>query len=264
MHKVCVNGLSEAVDPCRLSFQLLATRRYMLDNELTISEFLPGAVSRPSLQNAVMPYFTNPPAVSYENGTAVFSAEKEKAAEGTLFVGAFYPGIHLSADVQSLSPGSAALMEIAPYDGSFRLRVLAQPERTVGFEQLCNGKQLDAKVECKGTVPPPPFRLSAIVAGPTVLVTVRKNDTVSFLASAALADEPDIRKKTFAGFLKCTAGASLPPGGRAVLKRAAVSLTAGVGQADFRIVTEGPSCRPYLENGRMFCTFSARAGLNRI
>lgn len=257
----CKMKSAEAVDPCRLSFQLLATRRYMLDNELTISEFVPGAVSRPSLQNAVMPYFTNPPAVSYENGTAVFSADKEKAAEGTLFVGAFYPGIHLSADVQNLSRGSAALMEIAPYDGSFRLRVHAQPEREVGFEQLCNGKQLDAKVECKGTVPSPPFRLSAIVAGPTVLVTVRKNDTVSFLASVALADEPDIRKKSFAGYLKCTAGASLPPGGQAVLKRAAVTLTAGVGQADFRIVTEGPSCRPYLENGRMFCTFSARAGL---
>ena len=252
---------AEAVDPCRLSFQLLATRRYMLDNELTISEFVPGAVPRPSLQNAVMPYFTEIPAVSYENGTAVFSADKEKAAEGTLFVGAFYPGIHLSADVQSLSPGSAVLMEIAPYDGSFRLRVLAQPDRKVGFEQIFNGKKLDAKMECKGTVPPPPFRLSAIVAGPTVLVTVRKNDTVSFLASAALAGEPDIRKKCFAGYLKCSAGAKLPPGGRAVLKRAAVSLTAGVGQADFRIVTEGPSCRPYLENGRMFCTFSARAGL---
>ena len=61
----------------------------MLDNELTISEFVPGAVSRPSLQNAAMPYFTEAPAISYENGTAVFSADKKKAAEGTLFVGAF-------------------------------------------------------------------------------------------------------------------------------------------------------------------------------
>ena len=155
----------------------------MLDNELTISEFVPGAVSRPSLQNAVMPYFTEAPTVSYENGTAVFSTGEDHAAEGTLFVGAFYPGIHLSADVQSLSSGSAALMEIAPYDGSFRLRVLAKPDRKVGFEQIFNGKKLDAKMECKGTVPPPPFSLSAIVAGPTVLVTVRKNDTVSFLAS---------------------------------------------------------------------------------
>ena len=261
MTSPCKMKSAGTVDPCRLSFQLLATRRYMLDNELTISEFVPGAVARPSLQNAVMPYFTEAPAVSYENGTAVFSADKGKAAEGTVFVGAFYPGIHLSADVQSLSSGSAALMEIAPYDGSFRLRVLAQPDRKVGFEQICNGKKLDAKVESRGMVPLPPFRLSAIVAGPTVLVTVRKNDTVSFLASVALADEPDIRRKSFAGYLKCSAGASLPPGGMAVLKRAAVSLTAGVGQADFRIVTEGPSCRPYLENGRMFCTFSARAGL---
>ncbi len=100
------------IDPCQLQFQLLATRRYMLDKELTISELVPGAVSRPSLQNPVMPSLTEAPAVSYENGTAVFSADKEKAAEGTVFVGAFYPGIHLSADVQSLSSGSAALMEI--------------------------------------------------------------------------------------------------------------------------------------------------------
>ena len=256
----CKMKLSETIDPCHLSFRLLATRRYMLDNELTISELVPGAVARPSLQNPVMPYCTNAPAVSFENGTAVFSAGK-KQAEGTLFVGAFYPGIHLSADVRSLTPGSAALLEIAPYDGSFRLRISAEPGKAAVFEQTLDGKRLDAQVQNGPTVPPPPFRLSSIVAGPTVLVTIRKNNTVSFLASAALADEPDIRKKSFAGYLKCSAGATLPPGGQAVLERAAVSLSAGVGQADFRIVTEGPGCRPYLENGRMFCTFSARAGL---
>lgn len=261
MPEVCVNGSAEAVDPCRLSFRLLATRRYMLDNELTISELVPGAVARPSLQNAMMPYHTSVPDVSFENGTAVFSAQNGQPAEGTLFVGAFHPGIHLSADVRSLTPGSAALLEIAPYDGSFRLRILAEPGKAAVFEQTLDGKRLDAKVQTGQTVPPPPFRLSAIVAGPTVLVTVRKNDTVSFLASAALADEPDIRRKSFAGYLKCAAGASLKPGGQAVLERAAVALTAGVGQADFRIVTDGPGCRPYMENGRMFCTFSARAGL---
>lgn len=47
-------------DPCELQFRLLATRRYMLDNELTISELVPGAAARPSLQNAMMPYCTDP------------------------------------------------------------------------------------------------------------------------------------------------------------------------------------------------------------
>ena len=251
---------SKNADPSRLQFRLLATRRYMLDNELTISELVPGAVARPSLQNAMMPYCTRTLDVSFENGTVVFSANKGQAAEGTLFVGAFYPGIHLSADVRRLS-NAAVLLDIAPYDGSFRLRVCALPGKTVEFEQTFNGIKLATKVDNPQTVPPPPFRLSVIVAGPTVLVACRKENVVRFMASISLADEPDIRKKSFAGYLKCAVGAALKPGGEAVLEHAAVSLTAGVGQADFRIVTDGPSCRPYMENGRMFCTFSARAGL---
>ena len=252
---------SRVVDPCALQFRLLATRRYMLDNELMLSELIPGAVARPSLQNALMPYCTMPPSISFENGAVVFSDNNGQTAEGVLFVGAFHPGIHFSADVQSLSDGSAALMDIAPYDGSFRLRVRAQPDHPVEFEETLNGQRLDAKADNAQLVPQPPFRLSAIVAGPTVLIAVRKNGTVRFLASVALADEPDIRRKQFAGYLKCAVGAALPPNGQAVFGGASTALTAGVGQADFRIVTDGPGCRPYMENGRMFCTFSARAGL---
>lgn len=38
-----------------------------------------------------------------------------------------------------------------------------------------------------------------------------------------------------------------------------VSLSAGIGQADTRFVTRGRTNRPYVENGRMYFTFSARA-----
>lgn len=208
------------VDPCALQFRLLATRRYMLDNELTLSELVPGAVARPSLQNALMPYCTTPPSISFENGTVVFSEGNGQPAEGVLFVGAFFPGIHFSADVQSLSDGSAALLDIAPYDGSFRLRVRAQPDHPVEFEETSNGQRLDVKIDNPQVIPTPPFRLSAVVAGPTVLLAVRKNDTVRFLASVALADEPDIRQKQFAGYLKCAVGATVPPNGQAVVGRA--------------------------------------------
>ena len=43
-------------DPTKLEFKLLATRRFMLDNEVMLSEFVPGASARPSLQNPLMPY----------------------------------------------------------------------------------------------------------------------------------------------------------------------------------------------------------------
>ena len=249
-------------DPTKLEFKLLATRRFMLDNEVMLSEFVPGESARPSLQNPLMPYCAAPlPKLAYGKGAVTFSAPAGAAAEGVLFVGAFHPGVHFSADVQSLSEGSAAVLCIAPYDGSFRACVRAEPGKPVAFEQSFEGKKLDAKLDNPQIVPAPPFRLSAVVAGPTILIAVRKDGDVRYLGSVALVEDPDIRRRDFAGWLKCAAGASLPPGGTASLTRAAVTLTAGVGQADFRIVTDGPSCRPYMENGRIFCTFSARAGL---
>jgi hypothetical protein len=249
------------IDPTRLEFKLLATRRFMLDNEVNISEFVPGESARPSLQNPLMPYCTNAaPKLAYGNGSVTLSTTGE-AAEGVLFIGAFHPGVHFSAEFRSLSPGASAVLCIAPYDGSFRSCVRAEPGRPVVFEQSLNGKPLPARLDEPQVVPPAPFRLSAVVAGPTLLIAVRKDGDVRYLGSVALADEPDIRRRDFAGSLKCAAGVALPPGGKAEIGRAAVTLTAGVGQADFRIVTDGPGCRPYMENGRIFCTFSARAGL---
>ena len=43
-------------DPTKFEFKLLATRRFMLDNEVMLSEFVPGESARPSLQNPLMPY----------------------------------------------------------------------------------------------------------------------------------------------------------------------------------------------------------------
>lgn len=249
------------IDPVKLQFKLLATRRYMLDNELTLAELVPGAVPRPSLQHSLMPYCTKAPEISFEKELLHFSEQKGESAEGVLFTGAFFPGVHFSTEVKELSPGSAAILDIAPYDGSFRLRVRAEEGKKIGFEETFQGKTLEIRMDNAQKVPPAPFTLSAITAGSTILLTARKDDCVQFLASIALAEEPDIRRRDFMGFLKCAAGAFLPPYGKAVLGRSAVSLTAGVGQADFRIVTDGPSCRPYVENGRYFCTFSARAGL---
>jgi hypothetical protein len=241
----------------------MATRRFMLDNEVIISELVPGTVARPSLQNAMMPYCEAAPSVKFGGGVVTLSAPEGASAEGVLFVGGFFPGVHFSADFRSLTRGAAALLDIAPYDGSIMFRVRAEPGKKVEFTESRGGNALSAKLSNARDVPAPPFSLSAIVAGPTILITARKDGDVRFLGSVTLDEAPDvdIRRRDFAGFLKCAAGASLPAGGKAVLERASVSLTVGVGQADFCIVTDGPGYRPYMENGRMFCTFSARAGM---
>ncbi len=250
-------------DPCEMEFKLLSTRRFVLENEVVMSEFVPGSVKRPSLQNPVMPYCGNSPTLEFGDGAVSISAPPDKACEGVLFVGVFFPGVHLSADFRELTKGSAALLDIAPYDGSILFRVRAEPGRPVEFSETRGGKALSAVLSNAQTVPAPPFRLSAVVAGPTILIAARKDGAVRFLGSVTLDESPDvdIRRRDFAGRLKCAAGAALRPGGKAVVERAAVTLTAGVGQADFCIVTDGPGCRPYMEDGRLFCTFSARAGM---
>ena len=244
-------------------FHLLASRRFMLDNEIVISEFIPGAVACPSIQNGPMPYCPAAPRADFGGGAMSLSAPTDAAAEGTFFIGGFFPGVHFSADIRSLSSGAAALLDFAPLDGSILFRVRAEPGKPVEFSETRGKRPLAADLANAQLVPPPPFRLSAIVAGPTILIAVRKDGDVRFLGSVTLDESPenDIRRRDFAGFLKCAAGAALPPGGTASIERAAVSLTAGVGQADFCIVTDGAGCKPYVENGRMFCTFSARAGM---
>ncbi len=251
-----------AVDPTTLEFKLLSSRRFMLDNELTLSELVPGTVVRPSLQNPpIKVHGKTSPQVKYADGVVSFEADGRSDAEGLVFVGAYFPGIHFSADVRSLSSGSAALMDIADHDRSLCLRMRAEPGKSVEFFEFVDGKPVEFGLKGAQMVPAPPFRLSMVTAGPTILLAVRKDGVVSLLGSVTLADEPDIRRKDLAGTLKCSVGAVLPTGGRMELSRSAVTLTAGVGQADFRIVTDGPTSRPYMENGRIFCTFSARAGM---
>ena len=257
-----VREANQSIDPTKLEFKFLSSRRFMLDNELILSEFVPGTVVRPSLQNPVIPVAGKPaPQVRYANGAASFEAGDDADAEGSVFVGAYFPGVHFSAYVRSLSSGSAALMELVSNDRSICIRMRAEPGKAVEFSEHVDGKPVACELKNAQTVPAPPFRLSMVTAGPTILLAVRKDDVVSMLCSVVLDNGPDIRRRDLAGTLKCAAGAVLPLGGTVVLERAAVTLTAGVGQADFRIVTEGPTCRPYMEGDRIFCTFSARAGM---
>ena len=62
-------------DPTKLEFKLLSTRRFMLDNEVMLSEFVPGESARPSLQNPLMPYCAKPlPKLAYGQGAVTLSA----------------------------------------------------------------------------------------------------------------------------------------------------------------------------------------------
>ena len=258
---LAADGEAEAVGVP--AFRLLATRRYVLDNERILTELRPEAVPCPEVQHPLFAVSDTAPRVFFEKGRVSFVAGAQ-AAEGALLVSGWLPGAHYWADCTSLSDGAAAELVWSDLANEVVLKVTAEPGRRVAFSETFNGVPVPFRLEKPEVVPAPPFRLSGVVAGPTMLIAVRKDGVVRYLGAVTFADAPDLRARRFLGALKFGVGARLPAQGRAVFTRAAMALSAGVGQADFRIVTDGPGCRPYFENGRMFCTFSARAGFKYV
>ena len=258
---LAADGEAEAVGVP--AFRLLATRRYGLANERIRTELRPEAVPCPEVQHPLFAVSDTAPRVFFEKGRVSFEAGAQ-AAEGALLVSGWLPGAHYWADCTSLSDGAAAELVWSDLANEVVLKVTAEPGRRVAFSETFNGVPVPFRLEKPEVVPAPPFRLSGVVAGPTMLIAVRKDGVVRYLGAVTFADAPDLRARRFLGALKFGVGARLPAQGRAVFTRAAMALSAGVGQADFRIVTDGPGCRPYFENGRMFCTFSARAGFKYV
>ena len=253
---VCAAGVGE--------FKLLASRRYVLDNEIKVAELAPETVMVPGVQHPlVWRGGSTAPSAAFADGVLHLAAG-DAAAEGAYFVSGWLPAGHYSADFVSISDGAAAELVWHDKDEDVLLRIRAEPGKSVAFEERVRGEAVAAKFENPQVVPAPPFRLSGVVAGPTLLIAARKDGVVSFLGTVTFADEPDLRARRFLGAMKFGVGAALPAGGTAVVSHAEMALTAGTGQADFRIVTDGPGCKPYFENDRIFCTFSARAGFKYV
>lgn len=193
-----------AVDPCELDFARIGSRRFALDGELALCEYLPATAVAKDVQ---YPIITN-------------------ATDRLTVVGAFWPAAHYCAHVEKLP----AEIAFATVDGKVPLRFRVE------------GKKL----------PKPPFDFSVILAcrhSPSVFVT--KNGATTLLRTEKLPDDFNPRLKTNLQRLKFCVGGGVTS--------ARASLSAGIGQADVRFVTEGRQNRLYMEDGRVFFTFSSRS-----
>lgn len=140
---------------------------------------------------------------------------------------AFWPGAQYTATVTSLP----ATLRFVTTDGDEVLRCEVQAD--------------DARL------PAVPFDLALFVAGNSdVTVLTRKSGKVRFHSLVRPRRDCDLRAVRYTRDLRfrVAGGAKAPQ----------VALSAGIGQADIRFVTEGRENRPYEENGRFFFTFSAR------
>lgn len=97
----------------------------------------------------------------------------------------------------------------------------------------------------------PPFMMHVAVTGahsPSVFVT--KNGKTAFAYIAKIPSGFDPRRREYMHSLSVK-----PEGGAGAVEP---RLSPGVGQADVRFVTRGREGRPYIEDGRLYFTFSAR------
>lgn len=201
---LCATAAFSAVDPCGLKFSRLASRRFMLDNELTLCEYRPATAVAASVMHPVL---TN---------------------AGLRVVGGYWPAAHYRARVDSLP----AEIAFATKDGDVAMRF--------GVDEGTKG------------LPPPPFDLSVLMTcrmRPALFAT--KDGRTKLLRIVELGKDFDPSLRSNMGGLKFCVSTNVVD--------ASASLTAGIGQADVRFVCRDRQNHVYMENGRVFFTFSARA-----
>lgn len=157
------------------------------------------------------------------------AAKRRFVLDGVLPLGAdaYWPGAQYMATVKSLP----AALKFVTTDGTEVFRY-------------------DLKAG-DGCLPEPPFEAALLVAGNSPVTVLVRKDGKTRLLELHRVKGVELRRREYAKTLRFRAD-----GGAA---DARVALSAGVGQADMRFVTEGVENRPYVENGRLFFTFSARA-----
>ena len=98
----------------------------------------------------------------------------------------------------------------------------------------------------------PPYEMHVMLTGAhTPAVFVTKDGVTTLAALTKWPEELDPRSAALTNSVRCVVSENL--------RGPKVSLSAGIGQADTRFVTEGRCNRPYRKDGRLFFTFSARA-----
>jgi hypothetical protein len=106
-------------------------------------------------------------------------------------------------------------------------------------------------------IPAPPFTLRVQLAGVAMNVFTVKDGVTTWAGAVEFRKLADLRKLGNIGRFKFSIAAKLPAGGSAMIRRAESYLSAGMGQADIRMITRKDGS-PYWEDNRLWFTFSSR------
>lgn len=257
-------------DPLQMTFYRQSVRRFIFNNNLPLSTLSPGEIIDLDLMH---PLIGSPPkACNYaiQNGALEISAGAAPS-ESARFVGGINPYAVYEADVRSITstaPAEVAL-QWAQAGAQNRVEVVARypaASNSVVLRLTRNGQQLPEQVLFAGRAPEPPYKLRVQLSGINIAAFLTKDGKTTYLGHTQPKQDfqavLDTRNRKTALGATFNISTRLPASSRVVLNGASSFLSAGVGQADIRLITHRDGA-PFLDQDRLWFTFSARGlGIN--
>jgi hypothetical protein len=266
------------VNPADIEFQRLAVRRFIFSNNIRLSEFVPSEIiSFASMHPALAvsgtdedkPVCDTTFKPQLKAGKLTLDASSGKSG-ACFYVGSVNPYATYELDIESVQTDGSETAEtgidLARYGLRDRVQVLALSgkENGVLLRILKNG---DIVKEQKFTdvLPQCPFKLRVQLYGRTLGVFTEQNGETVY--HGHLDDHPHQEQYHFGDILdfrnvetnrRCSFNVVSNLRGQTVIGGARSCLSAGIGQADIRVVSY-EDLTPYMEDdGRLWFTFSCR------
>lgn len=258
------------VNPLDLSFQRLAVRRFIFSNNITLNEFVPSEiVAFESMHPAFAVSDTEEPKADenfksiLDNGKLILNANAGSQS-ASIYMGGVNPYATYEVDVDSYSPGATPTeigLELARMGLRDRVQVISRLSAR-GNEillRIYKGDKLEREIQYDDTLPEGPFVLRAQLYGRTLGIFVTQHSNTRYIGHVPVkehfGDVLDFRNIKTAG--ECTFNLISNLEGEVVVNGARSFLSSGIGQADIRLISH-EDLSPYIENGRLWFTFSCR------
>lgn len=263
-------ALTAQVLPTDLQFSRLAVRRFVFDNNINLCEFLPSkivafngmypvlGVSENGKPNYVKRDFKDPSGRDF-----VFENYGDKLC--AIGIGGVFPFACYETQINGIKSenGNRFSTGIVIGDNTLRNSVRFFCEKSgqntsIVFDEFSDGKKTQSRQILKNA-PLPPFKLIVQLYGNCAAVFTEKDGKTSYVWHMQKGDffgkncDFRIRKTAAKGIF----GIFSEGFGSAKIGAAKQYISAGIGQADLRAVKYS-DLSPYMENGRLYFTFSAR------
>ena len=248
-------------DPAQMQFHRLGVRRFVFgSNAIPLSELRPGEVVGLSSMHPCFVEGAQPRADATGNVRIVRGNLFFPDGDTSLYVGGVNPYATYEIDVRSLQGSSYLAIEWAGL--GLRKRVQVQVGSSGVSLRLMGEGKVQRELTFADKAPSPPYLLRVQLSGMHVCVFATKDGETTCLGQTAEREGfrafADFRDRKTADASTFNVHAYVAPGGEASIGGARSFLSAGVGQADIRMITHKDGA-PFWQDNRLWFTFNARS-----